>query len=289
MSFFFNDELNVNGKIITKDEIKTETNNTAITYNFIAQENNFYPVNISTITIFLPEITSSNNGGEISFAFLKTSGRSITIYSNTKENQKILDSFGSEQNSVFNSNSSLEIIKYKSLYFQGDSVYFSISNPGSGYTSESSIIISITGGGGIDASCSVGLQSGIITAINITNDGGSGYDSNDIISIVSSSGGSTAGFGFSGKLILNSSGAISSIVILNGGSGYVSTDVVSISSSGSGATTSISLETNLVPVITFQDNGSGYTQVPTISITHGNGGSNLEITGTLNKGIWVSY
>ena len=31
MSFFFNDELNVNGKIITKDEIKTETINAAKT------------------------------------------------------------------------------------------------------------------------------------------------------------------------------------------------------------------------------------------------------------------
>ena len=79
MSFFFNDELNVNGKIITKDEIKTETRNTAVNSNIIAENDNFYPLNGSTLTILLPEITSSNMGSEISFALLKTSGRSIHL------------------------------------------------------------------------------------------------------------------------------------------------------------------------------------------------------------------
>lgn len=281
MSFFFNDELNVNGKIITKDEIKTETNNSAINSNIVAEENNFYPLNGTILTVLLPEITSSNHGSEISFALLKTIGRSITYYANSGANQKILDSFGSEQNNLTDSNSNIQIVKYKSILFPTDGVYFSISNTGSGYSTSDFISVSISGGGGSGSSCSIMVKTGIVTGITITS-GGSGYSPDDSLDF---SGGS--GYSFNGKLIVDSNGTITGLLIIDGGQNYSSSDFAfSGTPSGSGANISL-VVSGTKPVISFQSSGSNYTSVPSISISGGSG-SNLEITGTLNKGLWIS-
>ena len=279
MSFFFNDELNVNGKIITKDEIRTETSNTAINSNIVAEENNFYPLNGAILTILLPEITSSNQGSEIAFALLKTTGRSINFYANSGANQKILDNSGNEQNNFSDSNSTLQIVKYKSVLFPTDGVYFSISNTGSGYSTSDFISVTLSGGGGAGSSCSVSVKTGIVTGITITS-GGSGYSPTDSLTF-------STGFDFNGKIIVDSNGTITGLLIIDGGQNYSSSSFgFSGSPSGSGANISL-VVSGSVPVISFQSSGSSYTSVPSISISGGSG-SNLAITGTLNKGLWIS-
>lgn len=278
MSFFFNDELNVNGKIINKDEIKTETINTAINSSIIAVAKNFYILNGTTLTVLLPEITSSNQGSEISFVLLKTNSRYITIYANLESNQKILNS-GYGQDFTTNSNSTIEIVKYKSVFYPTDGVYFSISNTGSGYSTSDSITVAVTGGGGISAYCMVSIKTGIITGINIIS-GGSGYSPNDYLNFNTGSGSN-----FNGQLILDSNGSITDILIINGGENYSTSDF-NFSGTPSGSGANISLIVSTKPVITFQNFGSGYSSLPTISVSGGSG-TNLEITGTLNKGLWL--
>ena len=65
--------------------------------------NNFYKVNNSAMIISLPEITEDNEGEEVLFILLKTSSRDIRIKSFDEEDQKILDTRGSQSNYLSNS------------------------------------------------------------------------------------------------------------------------------------------------------------------------------------------
>ena len=91
MSFFYNDELYIDGKTITKDDITSETQSTEIS-NINAAVNNLYVINSSSSYIRLPQITDSNQGGVVSLALVNASdsqNTSINLYSNEDDNQKI--------------------------------------------------------------------------------------------------------------------------------------------------------------------------------------------------------
>ena len=202
-------------------------------------------------------------------------------------NQKFLDDFGMDSSSISNSNSTVEILKYKSIFYSSDGVTFSISNNGSGYSSGdfvSNLVIS-GGGGGSGSSFNINFRTGVVQSVTINN-GGSGYSNDDFLNF-------SNGTGFQGRLIVNSSGVITDVIILDGGSGYGSSDFAfSSTPSGSGANITLNVS-GVIPVITSQSSGSEYTSVPTISfdvLSEGGGsssGSDLAVTGTLNKGLWV--
>lgn len=252
--------------------------------NFIAEEDNFYTIYSSnSIVVILPEITSSNQGSEICFALVQKSGRNVQFYPSIGSNQKFLDDFGMDSSSISNSNSTVEILKYKSIFYSSDGVTFSISNAGSGYSSTDNVMVSLSG----NASCNISFRTGVVQSVTINN-GGSGYSNDDFLNF-------SNGTGFQGRLIVNSSGVITDVIILNGGYNYSSSDFgFSDGGSGSGSNANITLNVSgLIPVITSQSSGSDYTSVPTISVTVTSStggetsGSNLAVTGTLNKGLWV--
>lgn len=112
-----------------------------------------------------------------------------------------------------------------------------ITNVGSGYTSHPDVIIAAPGGGGTVANATARITSGSVTSVTI-GVVGAGYSAGtgDIsCGAPSVSGGVTAVF----SLVVNGSGNITGVTIINSGSGYTNPPIISLTGGSSGEVTAV--------------------------------------------------
>ena len=109
--------------------------------------------------------------------------------------------------------------------------------------------------------------SGSVTNINVDN-GGSGYSTEPIISIVG--GGATSSTQATAVAIITN-GAVTGISVVNGGSGYTSIPTISITGGGGQGATATAVCRGPINTINISDAGSQYTYEPTINLISGNG------------------
>ena len=121
----------------------------------------------------------------------------------------------------------------------------------------SSPLVSIVGGGGSGAAATAIITKGVVSRILI-NSGGTGYTSQPSITIVGG-----GGTGATGTASVR--GPIKSVDITNGGASYTSTPNV-ILSSGSGAVAQAIVNDGRIISIAIISAGSGYTTAPEITI-----------------------
>jgi len=152
--------------------------------------------------------------------------------------------------------------------FANDDVVTSltIDDPGDGYSPGN---LSATGGSGSGFSGTYTISSGI-ESIDV-NDGGSGYATDDEISIQCQCDGTGANASIAS---VDGSGAILSVNVDDSGSGFVSGDtiIIGIQSTGSGASLSENLySTGNIHSVEILDGGSNYTSTPTVAISDSSG------------------
>ena len=119
------------------------------------------------------------------------------------------------------------IMTSKSALLTSKSVHkIYIEDPGTGYNYNKPPLVTFFGGGGYNASATVGIAtSGSIGPISLTN-AGQGYVTEPTVTISGPvSGGTTA----TAKAFLNSSGGISTVRIINAGYGYITAPNITIS------------------------------------------------------------
>mgnify|MGYP000084185673 CR=1 FL=1 len=150
----------------------------------------------------------------------------------------------------------------------------SLTNPGSGYTSTPTVVLSGTG----SASAAARLTPTTVSSISLVS-AGSGYTSAPDVVI---SGGGGTGATASAQLPPR---GVGSVVMTNGGTGYTSTPTVSLTGGGgTGATAVAVLSGGAVVGIAITNGGIGYTSAPTVSFT-GGGGSGAAATASLTYGV----
>lgn len=112
-----------------------------------------------------------------------------------------------------------------------DEIY--IQNPGSGYNPQSPPTVSLNGGGGYNASVTVGIAtSGSIGPISISY-AGQGYTVEPTVTISGPVGGGVTAIA---KAFLNASGGISTIRIINAGYGYTTAPTITVSAASTVST-----------------------------------------------------
>jgi hypothetical protein len=119
------------------------------------------------------------------------------------------------------------IMTSKSALLTSKSVHkIYIEDPGTGYNYSKPPLVTFSGGGGYNASATVGIAtSGSIGPISLTN-AGQGYVTEPTVTISGPvSGGTTA----TARAFLNSSGGISTVRIINAGYGYTTAPNITIS------------------------------------------------------------
>lgn len=183
----------------------------------------------------------------------------------------------------FNSNlDDIEILStsyYCDTFSKEDTIQqLTIDSAGDGYSSGN---LSATGGDGEDFSGTYIISTGI-DSISINN-GGSGYDSSDSLTIICvQCVGENANASISS---VDSSGSITSITVDDAGAGYTADDSIFIyvnSSGGSGVNLDANLfSTGIIHSTEIIDEGSNYSTTPTIVISDssGTGGSISAILG----------
>jgi len=138
-----------------------------------------------------------------------------------------------------------------------------IENAGESYDAAFPPNITIAGGGGTGAAASV-VVNGSISEITVL-DGGSGYTSSPLVSIVGG-----GGSGASATAIITK-GVVSRILIVDGGTGYTSQPSISIvGGEGQGATASASVR-GPIKSISIDSGGESYTSPPSVSLSSGSG------------------
>jgi hypothetical protein len=137
----------------------------------------------------------------------------------------------------------------------------SIVNPGQGYDAGTVPNLSIVGGGGTGAAARVTIN-GSLYSFDVVN-GGSGYTSSPLISIVGGGGaGATAT-----AVITN--GRVSRVLVENPGSGYTSQPTVSITGGGGSGAEVTAQVRGPVQSIEVLSEGQGYTSPPSIILSSG--------------------
>lgn len=130
------------------------------------------------------------------------------------------------------------------------------------------------------------LDSGVVTQINLTNEG-AGYTTAPSVSLAGGDGGFTA------NAVLSTTGAITGVNVVNSGSGYTTAPIIEAIGEGSGfsATANLSSSGGFAS-ISIDNKGLGYTSIPTVSATGGGSGftatAALEATGSLKDTITVT-
>ena len=170
-----------------------------------------------------------------------------------------------------------------------------LTNRGSGYTSEPRVAISSAPLGGLTATGIATIISGLVDCNGIISDKiqgveltnpGYGYTVSPGVSFI---GGGGVGAAATTEI---ADGIIGIITVTNGGSGYTSSPLISISSPGIGTTaTAVSIinSAGIVTSIRVIDAGVGYTVAPTITIGSPNVGSagtyifNEVVTGSISS------
>ena len=138
-----------------------------------------------------------------------------------------------------------------------------ITNAGSDYDAASPPNITISNGGGTGATASV-VVDGSVSEIAVTN-GGSGYTSSPLVSIVGG-----GGAGASATAIITK-GVVSRILINNGGIGYTSQPSITIVGGGGQGATGTASVRGPVKSISVTNGGSSYTSKPDITLSSGTG------------------
>jgi hypothetical protein len=154
----------------------------------------------------------------------------------------------------------------------GKLIGFTITNPGSGYTSAPGITLNAGSGATADAS----FSGRIVTGIQIL-DGGANYD---VAPLVRISGGGGSGAEATATVL---NGRIASINLTNSGSGYTSAPNVELIS-GEGAQASVVVSNGQITAINLVNGGFNYTGAPRIIISPslGGPGSGATATATIN-------
>ena len=139
----------------------------------------------------------------------------------------------------------------------------SITNSGKEYDAASPPQISIQNGGGSGGAASV-VVNGSVSAIEVT-DGGSGYTSSPLVSIVGG-----GGSGASATAIITK-GSVSRILVNNGGTGYTSQPLITIvGGNGNGAAATASVR-GPIKEVNISSGGSSYTSEPDVILSSGAG------------------
>ncbi len=179
----------------------------------------------------------------------------------------------------------------------GNSLFFwtgvSIVNPGFGYTSTPTIVVSggnpeivgaavaTIGTGGSQATGTVQILGGMVVGVTITSPG-SGYVAAPIVTITGDGTGATA----NAELVAT---FITGGAVLVAGSGYTFAPNISfVGGGGAGATGTVQLVGTSIARINLTAGGSGYTTVPTISFNGGGGGSGATATAIIANGAVVA-
>src|SRR6267143_258148 len=135
-----------------------------------------------------------------------------------------------------------------------------ITNGGSGYTSNPSVTFSgAAGSTSASASAAVGA---VVTGITLSS-GGTGYSSGTTVNITDTAG---TGSGATAKPVL--AFVVSSIAVTSGGTGYAVNDLVNLTGGGgSGATAAVGAvgTGGVITSVTVTNGGTGYTTAPTVS------------------------
>ena len=139
----------------------------------------------------------------------------------------------------------------------------SITNAGKEYDAANPPQITIEGGGGSGAAAGV-VVNGSVSSIEVTN-GGSGYTSSPLVSIVGG-----GGFGASATAIITK-GSVSRILVNNGGTGYTSQPSITIvGGNGNGAAGTASVR-GPIKEVNITSGGSSYTSEPDVILSSGSG------------------
>jgi hypothetical protein len=139
----------------------------------------------------------------------------------------------------------------------------SIVDGGDGYLSVPVVTISPPANGGTTATATAVLQSGMVTAITLTN-AGTGYTSADhlVVTINPPVTAATAAATFD-----PTKGTVTKINVTTGGAGYIIVPSITISGGGgSGATATAAMVNGVITAITVTNPGKGYTSAPTVTI-----------------------
>lgn len=142
------------------------------------------------------------------------------------------------------------------------------SGEGSGYASAPTI--TAYGGAGSGATFTPTLDSqGHVTDIKVTNPG-TGYNHEDLVTLVITGGGVTENQARATATVTTSSGGVAIVTVTNGGTGYTNPTVTFAGGGGSGAKAFVSGAANgVITEITVTDPGTGYTSAPTVTIAGG--------------------
>ena len=138
-----------------------------------------------------------------------------------------------------------------------------ITNAGSAYDAASPPNITISNGGGTGATASV-VVDGSVSEISVTN-GGSGYTSSPLVSIVGGGGAGAAATAIITK------GVVSRILINSGGSGYTSQPAITIVGGGGVGAQGTASVRGPIKSISVTNGGNSYTSKPDITLSSGTG------------------
>jgi len=154
-----------------------------------------------------------------------------------------------------------------------------VGTPGSGYTSNPTVIISAPNvSGGIQATGTATRSGGAVTGVTVAS-GGTGYTSATILFTAPTGAGGTTATG----TVTMVAGAVTAIVITSGGSGYTSAPTATITGNGTGASIgTITIAASSITGITINTAGTGYTAAPTVSFT-GGGGTGAAASATITS------
>ena len=138
-----------------------------------------------------------------------------------------------------------------------------ITDAGSDYDAASPPNITISNGGGTGATASV-VVDGSVSEISVT-DGGSGYTSSPLVSIVGGGGSGAAATAIITK------GVVSRILINNGGTGYTSQPSITIVGGGGQGATGTASVRGPIKSISVTNGGNSYTSKPDVTLSSGSG------------------
>jgi phage tail sheath protein FI len=240
----------------------------------------------------VPAVSSSVGAFAGSFAWgpvlqpITVSSENILVQRFGKPNDFNFNSFFSAANFLSYTNNLLTVradgtnLKNAVHTKSGSLSTLAINNAGVGYVSTAAapaVTISapdITGG--IQATATVTLSGGAITAIAVGN-GGSGYSVAPTVVVAAPATGGTQAT----ATATVSGGVITAFTITSGGTGYKTTPTVTITpvSGGTlGAAGAVTIGTSTITSITIGTAGSGYSSVPTVAIAAPPTGTTATVT-----------
>ena len=162
----------------------------------------------------------------------------------------------------------------------GDTVAsVTITNPGSGYTTDPTVTFSAPPAGGATAT-GTAVRSGSVDSVAITT-AGSGYPSVPTVTFSAPPSGATA----TGAAV--GSRHVDSVTITTAGSGYTAVPTVTFGAAPSGGTTATgaAVGSRYVDSVTVATAGSGYTAAPAVTFSGGGGGSGAAATAVRQSGV----